>query len=256
MRVDASGRIVAFVEKPQDDAVLDEFALDADTIAMLGFDVPPGYLLASMGIYLFRAGVLSDLLERPGVDFGKEIIPGAIADMRVRAFPYAGYWEDIGTIGAFHSASLAMTAPLPPLDLYSRDRPIYTNPRFLPGTKINSCDVRHSILCEGSIISRSTIEHSIIGIRAIVRGGAKIKDSVVMGARFYERPDSESAVGQGIGRDCEIRNAIIDLDACIGDGARLVNEEGVQEADGDGWCIRDGVIVVPRESVIEPGTVV
>ncbi len=256
MRVDRSGRIVAFVEKPQDDAVLDEFALDADTIATLGFDVPPGHLLASMGIYLFRSGVLTELLDRPGVDFGREIIPGAIGDMRVCAFPYAGYWEDIGTIGAFHSASLAMTAPLPPLDLYSRDRPIYTNPRFLPGTKINRCEVKHSILCEGSIISNSTIERSIIGIRAIVRGGAKIKDTVVMGARFYERRDTEAAVPQGIGPNCEIRNAIIDLDACIGEGARLVNEEGVQDADGDGWCIRDGIIVVPRESVIAPGTVV
>ncbi len=256
MRVDGSGRIVAFVEKPQDDAVLDEFALDADTIATLGFDVPPGYLLASMGIYLFRSGVLTDLLDRPGVDFGKEIIPGAIAEMRVCAFPYAGYWEDIGTIGAFHNASLAMTAPLPPLDLYSRDHPIYTNPRFLPGTKINRCDVKHSILCEGSIISNSTIERSIIGIRALVRRGANIVDPVVMGARFYERSDTKTEVPQGIGRNCEIRKAIIDLDACIGDGARLVNEEEVQEADGDGWSIRDGVIIVHREAVIPAGTVI
>jgi len=256
MRIDGSGRIVAFVEKPQDEAVLDEFALDEETIATLGFEVPPGYLLASMGIYLFRSGVLTELLDQPGTDFGKEIIPGAIADMRVCAYPYPGYWEDIGTIGAFHSASLAMTAPLPPLDLYSRDRPIYTNPRFLPGTKINSCDVRHSILCEGSIISDSTIRRSIVGIRAIVRRGATIEDTVVMGARFYERHGSAAPVPQGIGRKCEIRNAIIDLDACIGDGARLVNEAGVQEADGDGWCIRDGVIVVPREGVIPPGTVI
>lgn len=256
MRVDSSGRIVAFVEKPQDDAVLDEFALDADTIATLGFDVPPGYLLASMGIYLFRTGVLSELLEQPGVDFGKEIIPNAIGEMRVCAYPYDGYWEDIGTIGAFHSASIAMTAPLPPLDLYSRDRPIYTNPRFLPGSKINSCDVRHSILCEGSIISRGTIEKSIVGIRAIVRAGTQIANSIVMGARFYERLETDAAVPLGIGRDCEIRNAIIDLDAYIGDGSKLVNEEGVQQADGDGWCIRDGVIVVPRDSVIPAGTVI
>lgn len=256
VRVDRSGRIVAFVEKPQDAAVLDEFALDPETIAHLGFDVPPGYLLASMGIYMFRTGALCELLAQPGKDFGKEIIPGAIASKRVMAFPHTGYWEDIGTIDAFHRASLEMTLPLPPLNLYSRDRPIYTNPRFLPGTKVNRCTVEQAILCEGSILSDSTVRRSIIGIRAIVREGAKITDSVIMGARFYEAKTPDAGVGLGIGRNCEIRNAIVDLDARIGDGVKIVNKDKVQELRTDNWTICNGIVVVPRGAVIPPGTVV
>lgn len=258
MRVDRTGRIVAFVEKPQDDAVLDEFALDADTLAHLGFDAPPGYLLASMGIYLFQTDVLTELLGQPGVDFGKEIIPAAINERHVQAFPHTGYWEDIGTISAFHDASLAMTRPLPPLNLYSRERPIYTNPRFLPGTKINSCEVKQAILCEGSILSDCTIERSIVGIRAIVNKGSRIENSVIMGGRFYENETPAGQVPVGIGPDCHIRNAIIDLDARIGAGVKLLNEAGLQEADADdgSWCIRDGIIVVPRDAAIPPGTIV
>jgi glucose-1-phosphate adenylyltransferase len=230
--------------------------LTAETIENLGLQAQPGQVLASMGIYLFRSPSLIELMQRPGVDFGKEIIPGAIGNKKVMAFLHNDYWEDIGTIRAFHSASLAMTTPLPPLDLYSRDRPVYTNPRFLPGTKINRCDVEHAILCEGSILSDSTIRRTIIGIRAVVREGSTVEDAVIMGARFYEREDPTSGIPQGIGRNCHVRNAIVDLDACIGDGVKLLNEARVEEADGDGWCIRGGVIVVPRGAVIEPGTVV
>ena len=256
MRIDRHGQIVAFVEKPgDDDGLMDEFALDAETIETLKLNAKPGDVLASMGIYLFKSRVLTALLEQPGVDFGKEVIPGAIGKRKVMAFLHTSYWEDIGTIKAFHAASLAMTTPVPPLDLYSRNRPIYTNPRFLPGTKINGCDVSHAILCEGSIISASSIRRSIVGIRGVVREGSKIEATVMMGARFYERERPTHGVHQGIGRDCEIRNAIIDLDACIGDGVHLLNKAGVQEADGDGWCIRDGITVVPRGAVIQPGTV-
>lgn len=254
MRVDRTGRIVEFVEKPQDPQVLDELALDADSLKELGFDAPPGSLLASMGIYFFRSDVLQELLAEPGVDFGKEIIPRAIARRKVQAFPHTGYWEDIGTIRSFHEASLAMTRPVPPLNLYSPERPIYTNPRFLPGTKVNSCNVRQSILCEGSILSDSTIADSIIGIRAIVREGADIQRSVVMGARFYETPERRGSVPSGIGRNVVLRNAIVDLDARVGDGAKLVNEAGVREADGPGWAIREGIIIVPREAEVPPGT--
>ena len=258
MRVDETGRIVAFVEKPQDEALLDEFELPDAVLTKLGIEPQRGLVLASMGIYLFRTGVLSDLLRLPGVDFGKEVIPRALSQFHVQAFAHTGYWADIGTIGAFHEASIALTHPLPPLNLYSRERPIYTNPRFLPGTKINRCDVERSILCEGSILSDSTIRHSIVGIRAIVREGAKIENSVVMGARFYETDAPEGAVPQGIGRDTVVKGAIVDLDARIGDGVRLVNEERVQHQDApDGsWCIREGVIVVPRNASIPAGTVV
>jgi len=258
MRVDKDGRIVEFVEKPQDDAVLDRLAPDDATLRRMGFDAPSGSLLASMGIYVFRRKVLHELLEGTAAhDFGKEVIPGAIRERRVWSFAYEGYWRDIGTIPAFHEASLELTHALPPLNLYSPDYPIYTHSRFLPGTKINRCDVEQSILCEGSIITDAEISHSIVGIRAIVRGGSKIERSVVMGAKEYEpQKGSGNSVPMGIGRDCEIRNAIVDLNARIGDGVRIVNAKGVDHADADTHCIRGGIVVVPRGAVVPPGTVI
>ena len=256
MRVDADGRIVEFVEKPHEEDVLDRLTPTEAALRRLGLTAPAGSLLASMGIYVFRSTVLNALLSGTTArDFGKEVIPGAIGRRRVMAFAYDGYWRDIGTIPAFHEASLELTHPLPPLNLYSPDFPIYTHTRFLPGTKINRCDVEQSILCEGSIISGSRIAHSLVGIRAVVRPGAVIERSIVMGAKEYEsqRP-SGHAVPMGIGRDCIVRNAIVDLNARIGDGAKLVNAKGLQEADADEYCIRGGVIVVPRGATIAPGT--
>jgi glucose-1-phosphate adenylyltransferase len=258
MCVDGEGRIVRFVEKPKDEKVLDELTPDASALAALGFDAPPGHLLASMGIYTFRRNVLNELLVgTKAADFGRDVIPAAIDERRVFAYAYSGYWRDIGTIPAFHEANLDLTQPLPPLNLYSPKFPIYTHPRFLPGTKVNRCQVEQSILCEGSIISESRIANSIVGIRAVVGAGSVIEQSVVMGARFYEsQAPTSHPVPLGIGENCEIRNAIVDLNARIGDGSRLVNERGVQEHDGDNWCIRGGVIVVPRDAVVPPGTVV
>jgi glucose-1-phosphate adenylyltransferase len=258
MSVDGTGRIVRFVEKPKDERVLDELTPDAAAMRSLGFDAPDGHLLASMGIYTFRRSVLNDLLVgTKAADFGKDVIPGAIHERKVYAYGYAGYWRDIGTIPAFHEANLDLTRPLPPLNLYSPRFPIYTHARFLPGTKINRCQVEQSILCEGSIISESRIANSIVGIRAIVGKGSVLESSVVMGARFYESQSPTShPVALGIGEGCQIKNAIVDLNARIGDGAQLVNAKGLQEFDADNYCIRGGVIVVPRDAVIAPGTVV
>lgn len=258
MLVDGTGRIVRFVEKPKDDKTLDEMTPDPKVMKRLGFDAPAGHLLASMGIYTFRRSVLNDLLVgTKAADFGRDVIPAAIHERRVFAFAYDGYWRDIGTIPAFHDANIDLTRPLPPLNLYSPEFPIYTHPRFLPGTKINRCQVEQSILCEGSIISESRVSNSIIGIRATVGAGSTIESTIVMGARFYEsQAPTSHPVPMGIGEDCEIRNAIVDLNARIGAGAKLINAKGLQEFDADNYCIRGGVIVVPRDAVIPPGTVV
>jgi glucose-1-phosphate adenylyltransferase len=257
MQVDGEGRIVRFVEKPKDEALLDELTPDREALAKVGLELPSGWLLASMGIYLFRSDVMKGLLaESTATDFGRDVIPTALESHAVVAFLHRGYWRDIGTIPSFHEANLDLTRPLPPLNLYSRHRPIYTHARFLPGTKINRCDVEQSILCEGSIITASRIRHSIVGIRAIVKEGTQIEKSVVMGARSYEQLDADapSDVPLGIGRDCVVRNAIIDLDARIGDGVKLVNAKGVKDEDHGDWCIRDGIIVVARGATIPPGT--
>lgn len=258
MQIDASGRIVNFVEKPSEASVLDSMTPSAKSLAALGFAPPEGSLLASMGIYIFKRSVLDQLLRRiEGVDFGKDIIPSAMRTHHVHAHPHQGYWRDIGTIPAFHEANLDLTRPLPSLNLYDPRRPIYTHPRFLPGTKTNHCAVHQSILCEGSIISASEIRESLVGIRAIVRQGTTIDRTVLMGARYYESPAAPGTSRRlGVGRDCVLRNVIVDLDASIGDGCRIVNEAGLEEADGDGWAIRGGIIVIPRAARIPDGTVI
>ena len=179
LRLDPSGRVREFHEKPKEPAELDMLAVDEQTQAAMGYPAPEGSLLASMGIYIFRPEVLRELLVGSNtVDFGREVIPQSLDKYRVYAYPYEGYWTDIGTIPSFHQANLDLTKPLPPLNLYDPDRPIYTHPRFLPGTKVNECYVRHAVLGEGSILSASSITDSIIGIRSVVRPGSDRKSVV------------------------------------------------------------------------------
>lgn len=262
LHLDRSGRIVNFVEKPKEPELLDRLALDEHSQEALGFPAPPGSYLASMGIYIFRPEVLSELLVgSTTIDFGREVIPQALSQYKVYAYPHDGYWTDIGTIPSFHQANLDLTQPLPPLNLYNPDLPIYTHPRFLPGTKVNECFVSCSILSEGSILSGSRVSDSIIGIRSVVRAGTIIERSVVMGANTWENdppaPQAEdSGLPIGIGRDCVIRNAIVDFNARIGDGCRLLNADGVENADADNYSIRDRIIVVHKNAVLPPGTVI
>lgn len=257
MRLDDRQRVVDFVEKPTDPDVIDRFVLDSETVAATGLDADPGSLLASMGIYVFNTDALIRLFDdHEGDDFGKELIPHAVNDFDVVGYSHRGYWRDIGTIGAFHEASLELTHQLPALNLYDPDFPIYTHPRFLPGSKVTECSVHESILTDGSIIGGSEIASSIIGVRAVVRSGSKIERSVVMGATSFEAAPPDGALALGVGHDCHIRNAIIDMDVRIGDGCRLTNESAVDQADGDGWHIRDGIIVVPKGATIPAGTVV
>jgi glucose-1-phosphate adenylyltransferase len=255
LRLDPSGRIIDFVEKPKEAAQLDAIALDEQTQAAIGFPAAPGSYLASMGIYVFRPEVLKELLiGSTTVDFGREVIPQTLADYKVFAFPHNAYWADIGTIPSFHQANLDLTLPLPPLNLYDPEFRLYTHPRFLPGTKVTECFVQCSILSEGSILSGSRVTDSIIGIRAAVHSGSIVERSVIMGANYWEADGQETPLG--IGRDCHIRNAIIDFNARIGDGCKLINAEGVQNFDHETYSIREGIIVVPKNAVIPPGTVI
>jgi glucose-1-phosphate adenylyltransferase len=211
-----------------------------------------------MGIYVFQPEILQSLLDgTSAADFGREVIPSAVPGHRVFAFGYAGYWRDIGTIPAFHKANIELAAPVPPLDLYSPETPIFTHPRFLPGTKIADCPVHRSVVCEGSVLSGARVSESVIGIRAVVREGSIIEQSVVMGANRYEWVSEEEGKPPiGIGSNCIIRKAIIDLDTRIGDGVQLVNADGLDEADHENHAIRGGIIVVPRGCTIPSGTVI
>jgi len=259
LRLGDDGRIVEFHEKPRTDEELDALALDESSTRALGFPAPAGSFLASMGIYVFRPEILREtLIGSPYTDFGREVIPASLSLCRVFAYPYDGYWTDIGTIRSFHQANLDLTLPLPPLNLYDPAYPIYTHARFLPGTKINQCSVSGSILCEGSIITGARISDSIVGIRAVVNRKTVIERSIIMGANHFESLEEidRNEIPIGIGEGSVIRNSIVDFNARIGPGCRLVNEEEIQEADAESYSIRGGIIVVPKDSTIPEGTVI
>lgn len=264
LEIDDEGHIIAFVEKPKDPAVLDRLALTGKKAERLGMDPEQESFLASMGIYVFDAPCLESLLSDPDKkDFGKDVIPASIQQgRRVYASLFQGYWEDIGTIKAFYEANLMMTQKYPPFDPYDSIAPIYTNARYLPSSKLYGANVKNCLIAEGSIIEDATCERSIIGLRSIIRDGAVITDSMLMGTDYYERAEDRGKADAGgiprlgIGRDCVIRRAIIDKNVRIGNGVRIVNQEGVQEADGDGYCIRDGIVVVKKGAILSEGTVI
>jgi len=250
--LDRSGQIAAFEEKPTRERLAEMPRGGAGTTS----DKP---FMASMGIYVFSRDVLLDTIEQGGAtDFGRQIIPNALGRYRVHAYLFRGYWADVGTVRAFYEANLVLTSAQAPFTFYDPRRPIYTHPRFLPGARLSDCSVRESIVNEGCHIDRVRIEQSIVGIRTNIQSGAAISRSVLLGADFYESDDDATARGTnprlGVGRDVVLDRVIVDKNARIGDGARLVNDGGLNHADGDGYYIRDGIIVVPKDGVIRPGT--
>jgi glucose-1-phosphate adenylyltransferase len=257
-RFDRSGQIIAFEEKPNRDRLdaIRQSIPAGSTSAGHAADKP---FVASMGIYVFSRDVLLDLLEgNAAKDFGREIIPSALERYRVHAYLHRGYWADVGTVDSFYEANIMLTRPGAPFNFYDPRRPIYTHPRFLPGSRLSDSTVRDAIVAEGCYLDRCTLSDSIVGIRTTIQPGAAVRRSLLLGADFYEADDEAPArrgePGLGIGRDVVLDRVIVDKNARIGDGAQLVNEAGVQEADGNGYYIRSGVIIVPKDGVIAPGT--
>ncbi len=263
MKVDQRGRITEFREKPGDPGDIDRLRVDEAVFERFGTPAQGRTHLASMGVYLFSQNVLADLLAHTdSKDFGKEVIPHAIGERKVCGHFFDGYWEDIGTIRSFFEAHMDLTRPLPRFDFYDEERPIFTHPRFLPGSKILASEVQNAILCEGSIVNRSFVRDAIVGIRSRIGENTRLERAVVMGADLYESRDDLARNRErgrpdiGIGRDCEIRDAIIDKNARIGHGVRLVNAAGAAAASADDYAIVDGLIVVPKDAVIPDGTVI
>jgi glucose-1-phosphate adenylyltransferase len=262
-RFDRSGQIVAFDEKPPPDR-LQEIGQSIPARATFAGHTPDKPFVASMGVYVFSRDVLLDVLQRPGdslaADFGREIIPAALGTYRVNSYLYRGYWADVGTVASFYDANIMLTRQGAPFGFYDPRRPIYTHPRFLPGARLSDCTVRDAIIAEGCYLDAVTVEQSIVGIRTNIQSGATIRRSVLLGADFYETDDEAPAKGNaprlGVGRHVTLDRVIVDKNARIGDGAELVNREGVDRADGDGYYIRNRVIIVPKDGVIQPGTVV
>lgn len=260
LQIDGFGTVTDFVEKPREVKTLERLALSEQTLAARGVATNRRYL-ASMGIYVFRPEILSQVLEDPTpVDFGKEVIPQAIAHHRVHSHFFSGYWEDIGTIRTFYAANLDLASPHPPIDLFSERAPIYTRPRFLPGTQMQQVRLDESIVCEGCRLKDAEVDHSIIGIRSIVGRGVRLSHTIMMGADFYEGEEISRSASElipvGIGAGSSIESAIIDKNARIGEGVTIHNKDGIQRFDGVGYYIRDGIVIVPKNGVIPAGTVI
>ncbi|OLE51274.1 MAG: glucose-1-phosphate adenylyltransferase [Acidobacteria bacterium 13_1_20CM_3_53_8] len=265
LKTDATGRVVEFSEKPKGEA-LETMKVDTTNLGLSADEGRERPFLASMGIYLFKYEKLEELLSRDGawMDFGREIIPAAIHTDNVQAFMFDGYWEDIGTIKAFYNANLDMTWPVPKFNFFDAEAPIFTRSRFLPSSKVQNCEIRDSILSEGCIVNGARIYRSVIGLRSRIERGAHVESSIIMGADYYQtieemREDKMAGLSRiGIGEDSVVRRAIIDKNARIGAGVKLLNEAGVEEADApDGsYYIRDRIIIVPKNATVKDGTVV
>jgi glucose-1-phosphate adenylyltransferase len=259
LKMAADGRIVDFREKPKTAAELDELRLEAPPSGSRDDEL----YLASMGIYIFDPEVLISLLmNNDKEDFGKHIIPEAIHKLRVFAYPFQGYWEDIGTIGSFYRANLALTEFDPPFDFFHPRAPIYTHPDFLVGARLAHCHLDRAIVEEGCYVEKAVIEHSVLGRRSIIGPGVRMIDTVMMGADYYEnaadlaRDEGKGVPPIGVGARSTIERAIIDSNARLGEGVVIRNLQGVTHADGPCYYIRDGIVVVAKNAVVPAGTTI
>jgi glucose-1-phosphate adenylyltransferase len=265
LKTDKDGRIIEFREKPKGDD-LEKMRVDTTSLGLTEDEASARPYLASMGIYVFKYDRLEEVLaeDTSRLDFGKEVIPGSIHKYNVQAYLFNDYWEDIGTIAAFYKANLDMTTAIPPFNLFDAEAPMLTRSRYLPPSKIDNCEIRDSIVSDGCIINGAKISNSVIGLRSRVGGGAQIEASYLMGADYYqtlEDMEADRAGGRpwiGVGEGAIIRRAIIDKNTRIGANVRLLNEAGVENADGpDGnYYIRDRIIIVPKNGLVPDGTVV
>ncbi|MGZ8521363.1 MAG: glucose-1-phosphate adenylyltransferase [Candidatus Binatia bacterium] len=266
MAIDGHGRVRAFSEKPNGDA-LKAMAVDTTVLGLSKEKAKELPYIASMGIYVFDKQVLLDLLDKnpSHTDFGKEIIPAAAAHNRVEAYLFKDYWEDIGTIESFYQANLALTEqPVPSFSFYDEKAPIYTRSRYLPPTKLLDSHIIESMVGEGCILKECTVKRSVIGIRSRIETGCVIDNALLMGADYYESPAERQQVldsGKvplGVGANTTIQRAIVDKNARIGRNVQIVNQDKIQESTREelGFVIRNGIVVIIKNATIPDGMVV
>ena len=259
LKTDADGYITEFHEKPAQDELE---GLESPVSPEM--EAQGRVYLASMGIYVFERDVLRDVLENnpEDVDFGKQVIPAAMKTHKVASYPFEGYWSDIGTVHSFYEANLAMADKKPDFDLYDESAPIYTNVRMLPPAKFQEATVTDSMIAEASVVMRATIEYCVVGIRSYIADGVTMRRTVMLGADYlpWSPPGSRRGINTpdhpGIGENSVIEGAIIDKNVQVGRNCRITNADNLEEATGDGWTIRDGVIVLHKNAVIPDDTVI
>jgi glucose-1-phosphate adenylyltransferase len=260
LRINKDNEIIEFLEKPGPDRDISEFRAPPEIIKEKNKE---DAYLASMGIYVFNAKDMEDCLASDYTDFGKEIIPDAIGRLKVNAYCFEGYWEDIGTIKSFYEANLELTSVRPRFDFYDEKHPIYTRLFNLPPSKMNFSNMTATIAAEGCIITNASIANSIVGVRTIIESGASLNGVICMGADYYESEEQKALNDErripniGIGRGAIIKGAIIDKNACIGEGCRI-GIDNLNRSDGNygDYYIVDGIIVIPKNTILYPGTVI
>jgi glucose-1-phosphate adenylyltransferase len=266
MKIDKTGRVTSFSEKPKGDA-LKAMRVDTNVLGLPAKKAREFPYIASMGIYVFEKRVLHDLLNgsRDQTDFGREVIPASAKNYNVQAYLFKDYWEDIGTIEAFYNANLALTQqPDPPFSFYDEKAPIYTRSRYLPPTKLLDTKVIESIVGEGCILKECTVKRSVIGIRSRIEAGCVIDNALLMGSDYYESPAERAKtlesgrVPLGVGANSTIQRAIVDKNTRIGRNVRIINKDRVAESNREdlGFVIRNGIIVVIKNATIPDGTVI
>jgi glucose-1-phosphate adenylyltransferase len=262
MQIAEDRRITRFVEKPKDTAVQDSLRLQSEWFPKLGIEDGRELFLASMGIYVFNREVLRKLLDNTHTDFGKHIIPSAIETHRVFSYVFQGYWEDIGTIRSFFEANLDVTSELPRFNFFDMAAPIFTRPRFLPGSKINGAHIDHAVISDGCIINHARIKQSIVGIRSLVGSGTELNRVILLGSDYYESAQSIEAnenAGRprvGVGSNTRIENAIIDKNARIGNDVVISPAGKPENVDHPHYFIRDGIVIIPKSGIVPHGTVI
>jgi glucose-1-phosphate adenylyltransferase len=262
MQIDTTGRVTRFLEKPKDPALLEPFKMPPDILAKVGLKTESELYLASMGIYVFNRKVIAELLDNPLSDFGKHIIPHAINTHRVFSYVYQGYWEDIGTIRNYFEANLDLVSELPRFNFFDMSAPIFSRPRYLPGSKINGAQIDHAVISDGCIINRASINRSIVGLRTLVGSGTELNRVIIIGSDYYESHESveknerEGRPRIGIGEHCKIENAIIDKNARIGNNVTISPAGKPENVDHERYFIRDGIVIIPKDGVIPHGMVI
>ena len=256
MQTKENGQIVNFVEKPKTEEALAPLAMPTATLKTIGAEPSEPLYQASMGIYMFNRQVLIDCLANDKLDFGKDIIPSVLKSNKVHAFNFQGYWEDIGTIRSFFEANLDLTSLVPQYDFFDSLAPIFTHARFLPASKINGATIREAMISDGCVITDSKLQRVVVGVRSVIEKGSDIKETIIMGSDYYAGAPGWDASRPvpGIGKNCRIERTIIDKNVHIGDDCVITPEGKPEVVDHELYHIRDGIVVIPKGTVIPAGT--
>lgn len=263
MLVNKRGQITNFHEKPKEEDILNSLKLSAEQKKMFDIEDPKKEYLASMGIYIFRRNVLKELLEDVSmIDFGKDIIPEAIKKYKVFSYAFQGYWEDVGTIKAYFDANISFGSNEPPFDFYDEDAPIYTHVRYLSASKVEKANITSSIIADGCKIENATIKESVIGLRSVIQSGSTLEKVIMMGSDYYENSEDIERLNVrhlpkiGIGKKCTLKNVIIDKNVRIGNEVTIINKKKIQHQDSEFYCIRDGIVIIPKNTVVKSRTII